>query len=110
MRPRLIAVFCVLVLAPIGLLAWMGVRLAHDERRAVRAGVRDVLQAGLRDTRSSIVKVLQEREREITRLVDPPALDAGSIRKLVRSSGILRQVFVLGSDCGRREAGWWVWS
>ncbi len=101
MRPRLIAIFLVLVLTPIGLLAWLGVRLAHDEQQAVRARVQDLLQTGLRDTRSSIVKVLAERERELLRLTDLPALEAEAIRELVRRSGIVRQVFVLGPDCGR---------
>jgi len=101
LRPRLIAIFLVIVIAPLGLLGWLGVRLARDEQEAVRARMQALLESGLADTRTVIERVVERRRRELLELTDVPTLEPGVLRKQGRRQPVVLQLFALGRDCGR---------
>lgn len=101
MRPRLIAIFLLIVLTPIGLLAWLGVRVARNEQEIVHREFQELLDGRLKDTRAVIARLIQERERDLLRITDLRATDAATIRELVRKNPTISQIFVLGAD-GKR--------
>ena len=112
MKPRLLIIFLLLVLAPLSLLGWLGVRLAMDEQVLADQRVRELLERSLAETGASLDKLLAARARDLVRAfpsadqaaaVRLPASDgwAAEMRAQVRHSPIARQVFVLGPDCGR---------
>jgi hypothetical protein len=84
------AIFLVLVLAPLGLLGWLGVRLASGERRLVRERVEQLLLQGLAETRQSLASVVDRHRRWIVMQTDRAAEQPEALRALVRRSGVLR--------------------
>ena len=111
MKARLGVIFLIIVLLPLLLLVWLGLRVSHDEEFAVRQNFQDLLTAKLKDTNSEIARLLQRRERELLRITEPatfPALLNGTnplsdseveaLRDLARGNPRIRQVFVLAPD------------
>jgi len=99
LRPKLIAVFLLIVLVPLGLITWLAVRTARNERTVIEHKLRELLMVSLRDAERAVVGVVQERERELLQLTgaaDPR--DAEQIRSLVRRNPFVSQVFVMGPD------------
>ncbi len=103
MKPRLVAIYLLIVLLPLGLLAWLGSELARDEQQRVEMKFRGLLTAQLSDRNQTFVNGIAEREREFLELCDVPE-DAGpeDLRRLVRNERFVRQMFVLKPDGGLR--------
>lgn len=101
MRPRLLLIHLVLVLVPLGLLVWLGLRLDRDERTAVAAQLERLAAGRLADKRRTIERVVTDLERRLVRRTENRAGDAAGLRRLARRSPWVRQVFALGADCGR---------
>jgi signal transduction histidine kinase len=97
-KPKLIVVFLVLVLAPLGALGWLGLRTATSEREVVRHRFDELLAGKLADVDGTIAKLIEKRERELTEITDLEAFDAASIRSLVRDQRLVRQVFVIDAE------------
>jgi len=98
LKPRLIIVLLVLVLLPIGALAWLGWRVARDEQEIVRSRFRQVLVSKLTDTAGVIERLMDEKERRLLQLTNLTSTDTGSLRTLVRKSPGVSQIFVLDSS------------
>lgn len=99
MKPKLIAIFLLIVLSPLALLAWLGWRATADEQARVQATVTDAYANQLSSLRSLIHEAVTEREREFAKLLDPGLIQRGSaIRDLVRSQRFVRQIFVIAPD------------
>lgn len=103
MKPRLVAIYLLIVLLPLGLLAWLGAELARDEQQRVEMKFRGLLTAQLSDRNQTFINGIAEREREFLELCDVPE-DAGAadLRRLVRNERFVRQMFVLKPDGGLR--------
>jgi signal transduction histidine kinase len=101
LRPRLLLIHLVLVLVPLGLLIWLGLRLDRDERTAVAAQLERLAAGRLADKRRTIERVVTDLERRLVRRTEDRAGDAADLRRLARRSPWVRQVFALGADCGR---------
>jgi len=97
-KPKLIAAFLVLVLAPLGALGWLGLRTATSEREVVRHRFDELLASKLADVDATIAKLIEKRERELGRLTELNSLEAVSIRALVRGERMVRQVFVIDAE------------
>ena len=98
MRPRLVIVFMLLVLTPLGLLAWLGVKSAKDERRHVAERFRQVFDGQLADIEQIIGKKVGELERQLHATSDIGILTAENIRAIIRKERLARQIFVIGND------------
>lgn len=98
MKPKLVAILLLIVLVPLILLTWIGIRFAREEQEIVQHRIRQLLLGRLRDTEQLITSLVQERERELLRLTEGVSLSPSDVRELVRRSPIVRQVFVLQPD------------
>jgi signal transduction histidine kinase len=97
MKPRLAFIFLLLVLAPLVLLAWLGMRAGEDERRRVEDRFREVFAGQLADVQSQIRRVVGEAERDLAATCDAAAgyaNDPAKLRAAVRRGRLLRQIFV----------------
>jgi len=94
-KPRLLAIYLLIVLAPLGLLTWFGFRLARDEREMVQHKYRELLTRRLQDISTPVTRYLGDRERDLLRLTNIPQPDAESLRELARTTPHVRQFFVL---------------
>ncbi|MGI9242986.1 MAG: sensor histidine kinase [Verrucomicrobiales bacterium] len=99
MKPRLIAIFLLLVLSPLALLAWFGWRAAADEQVRVRSTISQAYANQLASLRTLVHETITGREREFSSLLTPDLIGRrAAARGIVRSQRFVRQVFVLGPD------------
>jgi signal transduction histidine kinase len=100
MKPKLAVILILIVLLPLGVMGWLGFYLARGEQETVLKNVRNLIKQQLHDVENEIEKVLSARKREFSRLVGSNEFiwQAENIRKLVRDTPQLRQVFVIGKD------------
>ncbi|HIG83272.1 MAG TPA: HAMP domain-containing histidine kinase [Verrucomicrobia bacterium] len=98
MRPRLVIIFMLLVLTPLGLLAWLGVKSAKDERHHVAERFRQVFDGQLADIEQIIGKKVGELERQLHATSDIRIPTAENIRSIIRRERLARQIFVIGTD------------
>jgi signal transduction histidine kinase len=98
LKPRLIIILLLIVILPLAILGWLGVRIVGNEREIVRHRFRDVLEGSLREVDSRISQLLAERQRELYSEQGLPELSHEALRERVRRSGLVRQYFVLDGD------------
>ena len=96
MKPRLIAIFLLLVLSPLALLAWLGWRAAADEEERVQSAISQAYTTQLSSLRTLIHETITEREREFSDLLVPSVTGSVTgLRDLIRKQRFVRQAFVL---------------
>lgn len=99
MKPRLIAIYLLIVLLPLGLLAWLGSELAREDQQRVAMKFRDLLASQLADRNQTFVNGIATREREFQELCERAAMmSPDELRRLVRKERFIRQMFVLKAD------------
>ena len=98
MRPRLAILFFAAVLAPLAAVAWLAIRDAAHEERALRDRVDGLLDAELGALDRQIGGLIEARAKTAGRVLDGLALDAASIREAVRREPWAKQIFVVGAD------------
>jgi len=60
-KPRLIAIYLLIVLLPLGLLAWLGAELAREDQQRVAMKFRDLLTSQLADRNQTFVNGIGTR-------------------------------------------------
>ena len=95
MKPRLIAIFVVIVCAPLVVLAVLGVKVVHSERHMIRARFQELLETRLRDIDGQIGQLMATRERELISEEMLAPYPAEDFRDRMRRSGVVRQYFAL---------------
>ena len=98
MKPKLAIVLIFIVLLPLGLMAWLGLRVAGSERAAVEESFRQLHLDKLADLETGIQKVAGERERKLLALTDSLTPEPGAVREAVRDNPEICQIFVLSKD------------
>ena len=98
MRPRLVIIFMLLVLTPLGLLTWLGVKSAKNERHHVAERFRQVFDGQLADIEQIIGKKVGELERQLHATSDIRIPTAENIRSIIRRERLARQIFVIDND------------
>jgi len=97
-KPKLVIVLLFIVLAPLGLMAWLGLRVAGSERAAVEESFRQLHRDRLAGLEASILKVTGDRERRLLALGESLAPEPGALRTAVRDDPEISQIFVLDKD------------
>lgn len=96
MKPKLIAIYLLIVLLPLGLLAWLGSELARDERQRVQRRFLELLHARLDDRNQTMAGTIADREREFLSLCEiSPDTEVSELRRMSRKQRFVRQVFIL---------------
>ncbi len=98
MRQRLALVLALLVLAPLVSLAWLGLRLAEDERLAVRARFTAVVDARLTETAGVVDRLLAQRERELLAATEAFPDDPALVRPLLRRARAFSHALVFDPE------------
>jgi signal transduction histidine kinase len=96
MSPRLFTIFILIVLVPLGLLGWLGTKLAKEETERLNQSLEGVMQQRLIDMDRLVQKVVGDIEREMLALSDKysniPQSDV--LREIARKNRFIRQVFI----------------
>ncbi len=95
MRRSLVLILALLVLAPLGLLGWLGARMAADEHARVEADFARLVEGRLRETAAALVRVPQRIERELLAIAGEFPTDPHHVRRLARRSLHFDHVLVL---------------
>ena len=98
MKPKLLIILVLIVLLPLVILGWLGVRVARNEREIMGHRFRDLVVAKLRYIDEDIAEVLTQHERELLSQPAPSSYPLEKLRELGRKSAVVRQYFILGSD------------
>ena len=117
MRPRLAAVYILLVLLPLGILGWLGLKLAQEEHVNKQNDLQQLMQQGLTRLDDTIARVIENLENELLRATDfipansenqvsplqqsriiQPTYDTPQLRRLARKNRFVRQFFVISRD------------
>ena len=98
MKPKLVIVLLLIVLVPLGLMAWLGLRVAGSERAAVEESFRQLHRDKLADLEENILKVAGRHERQLLALAESLTPEPGALREAVRDNPAVSQIFVLAKD------------
>jgi signal transduction histidine kinase len=97
-KPKLVIILLLLVLLPLGLMAWLGLRLVDNERVEIEKSFRQLQLDKLKDIDKTIQKVISERERFLQGLAARLVFEPDNLRAARRKHAIIRQIFVIDSD------------
>lgn len=96
MKPRLLLAFLIIVLVPVGLVAWLGWRVGSEEQHRVRRELSQLMTESLANTRTSVDRVIQDRESGIFGLLSKIGYASETDwRRMRREHPWIRQVFVV---------------
>ena len=94
-KPRLAIAFALIVLIPVALLSWLGVRLVAAERRNVEQRFHELYRQKLADIDQSIHRLVREREAELLQLTEVRDADADTLRARTRQTAFVSQMFLV---------------
>ena len=95
MKFRLTIIFALIVLLPLAVLGWLGIRVARNERLMVEQQFNALVLDRLRDVDTSISSLLEQRERDLLALPALSSLTPEALRRLARESATVRHFFVM---------------
>lgn len=101
MQKKVAVILLLIVLLPVGLLAWLGLRMAHNEQRVAAAQVQELVQSQLGSVDDTINGYFRALQDDWVIRLRARALDAQALRKLPQELGVVQQAFVIGAD-GKR--------
>ncbi len=97
MKPRLIVILVLIVVLPLALVVWLGVRMARNEREMLRLRVQEILVSRLRDVDAEIQEVLSRQGRALLQLQGLSERSPEELRQLSASLPAVSQLFVLNA-------------
>ena len=94
MRPKLLILLVLIVVAPLAALVALGAKLVHDESIMAQVRLKELLTARLTEVDASIQQALDEQARLVESQM-PPELSPEGLREASRRSARVRQYFIL---------------
>lgn len=98
MRPRLLILLVLSVVAPIVVLALVGQKIVRDEERLVREEVDGLLAARLDDVAENVEAFMAARQRLLDAATTVGNVDAAALRERAREAPFVSQLFVRAPD------------
>ena len=98
MKKRLIVVFLLILILPLGLITWLGWRNVRDERERNRLRFETVLSGRLRDVDEKIQALLHGREADFLQMTGVSMMTVDRIRRTTRKNRLIKQFFILHPD------------
>ncbi len=95
MNRRLIAVFLAIVLVPLAIVGWLGMRLAGQQAERADERLAEVMRANLRGFDAEIGALLDERRRAVRSALDGIPIDAETLRAETRRLPAVSQLFAV---------------
>ncbi|MCX7401129.1 MAG: ATP-binding protein [Planctomycetales bacterium] len=98
MKRRSLILMILIVLLPVSLLTWLGVRMARDEQSVTQQRFRSVMQQRLDDVNRQVALRFEESQRRLHQITSVDDFDLSVLREVVRSEPQVTQLFVLSPD------------
>jgi len=100
MKRRSLILMILIVLLPVGLLTWLSLRMAKDERSITEQRFRSVMEQRLDDVNRVIAGRFLESEQQLQQITSVDNFSVADLRAVVRSEPRVSQLFVLSPDGG----------
>ena len=98
MQRRSLILMILIVLLPIALLTWFGLRIARDEQSLIQQRFRSVMGQRLDDVNRVVAERFSETERRLNEITSLDDFDVSTLREVVRREPQVTQIFVLRPD------------
>lgn len=98
MKRRSLLLMILIVLLPIALLTWFGLRMARDEQALVQQRYRALMEQRLQDVNRTIALRFGETERRLQQITSLDNFALDELRAVVRREPQVTQLFVLTPD------------
>lgn len=98
MKRRSLILMILIVLLPIALLTWFGLRIARDEQSLIQQRFRSVMGQRLDDVNRVVAERFSETERRLNEITSLDDFDISTLREVVRREPQVTQIFVLRPD------------
>jgi len=101
LQRKVASILLLIVLLPIGLLTWLGLRMAHNEQQMTTAQVQALVQSqllGVDDALNGYFRTLQD---DWLVHLQERMLDTDMLKTLPQELGLVQQVLVIGADARR---------
>ena len=98
MNKKLVTLFLILTLLPVGLLSWLGIMSVRTEKERNRQHFQELAAERLENVNLKIKNYFITLEAELLRLPDFSSMPVDEIREVMRESEIIRQVFILSGE------------
>ncbi len=101
MQRKAAAILLLIVLLPVGLFAWLGLRMVHNEQQVAAAQVQALVQTQLGTVDDAVNAYFRALQDEWLNRLQGRQLDTQAFKNLPQELGLVQQVLVLGAD-GKR--------
>jgi signal transduction histidine kinase len=98
MNKKLVTLFLILTILPVGLLSWLGIVSVRTEKERDRQYFEELAAERLENVNLQIENYFTALEAELLSLPDFASMHVDEIREDMRESEIIRQVFILSGD------------
>lgn len=101
MQKKILISLILIVLLPIGLLAWLGMRMAHNEQQLVQAQLQTLINTQLSSVDEAITGYFYNVQNDLLASAKDLDLSKESLQNFTRQSSQIRHILVLDAD-GKR--------
>ncbi len=98
MRKRPVILLLLIVALPLGLLSWLGSRLAEDEQTVLQQRFRDLMAVELQSLDGFLVRHFESIERQLRSIASLESFEADDVRAVIRDEPLAHQIVVLNPD------------
>jgi len=98
---KVAAILLLIVLLPIGLLTWLGLRMAHNEQQVGAAQVQALVQSQLQAVDDALIGYFRTLQDDWLAHLQNRTLDTQALKALPQQLGLVQQVLVMGADAKR---------
>ncbi len=98
MKRRSLILMVLIVLLPVGLLTWLGSRIARDEQLMTQRRFQSLMEQRLQDINRDVGSHFAETERRLQQITSIDEFDLTSLREVIRTEPQVTQLFVLSPN------------
>lgn len=100
MNRHLVGVFLMIVLVPLLIVGWLGMRLAREQSERADERLAEVMRSTLRGKGAEIGTLLDERQRDLRNAMEGVPLTAEALREQGRRMPVVSQLFMIDAETG----------
>jgi signal transduction histidine kinase len=101
LQRKVAVVLLLIVLLPVGLFSWLGLRMAHNEQQVATAQVQALVQSQLLGVDEALNGYFRALQDDWLAHLQQRTLDTEALKALPQELGLVQQVLVIGADAKR---------
>jgi signal transduction histidine kinase len=98
LKPKLTIVLALIVITPLAIVGWLGVRIVRSDQAVVEHGFRELIFGQLRAVDGGLARALESYRDAVIGEMTPLATDRDTLRRRGRESPYVLQYFVTDAD------------